>query len=384
MAPGGAGTMTEALPAATEAGASAASAVRSYPFTFAGDAREYFRIWIVNLFLSVLTIGIYSAWAKVRKKRYFYGNTWVADANFDYHGIPVAILKGRIIAVSALLLYTFSSHYVPRLASAILLVFTVAAPWLIVRTFQFNAFYSSYRNLRFGFGGRYAEVFKAVFPFALSAFFALMVPELDPANPPQGAAVLVYFLPSLPLLLLYPYVVGALKRLHVKRSTFGGSPFAIAAGIGAFYRIYALAFVILLAGLFLFGAVAGALIFARGLGWVALPLVYFLVGAAVLAFTRSRVGNLTFNSSSLGAKVRFASTLSARKLGGIYFVNLLAITASAGLLVPWAAIRTARYRASCLRIECEGDLEGFLAEHVRGVGATGEQLGEFFDVDLSL
>jgi Zn-dependent protease with chaperone function len=33
----------------------------------------------VNLFLTIVTLGIYPAWAKVRKKRYLYGNTWVAD-----------------------------------------------------------------------------------------------------------------------------------------------------------------------------------------------------------------------------------------------------------------------------------------------------------------
>ena len=66
---------------------------------FTGDGGEYFRIWIVNLCLSVLTLGIYSAWAKVRRKRYFYGCTLLEGAAFEYLGNPVAILKGRIIVV---------------------------------------------------------------------------------------------------------------------------------------------------------------------------------------------------------------------------------------------------------------------------------------------
>jgi hypothetical protein len=45
------------------------------PFEFRGEAREYFRIWIVNLALGIVTLGVYSAWAKVRSERYFYGNT---------------------------------------------------------------------------------------------------------------------------------------------------------------------------------------------------------------------------------------------------------------------------------------------------------------------
>ena len=80
---------------------------------FSGTAGEYFGIWIVNLFLTVITLGIYSAWAKVRKKRYFYGNTWLVDSNFEYHGNPVAILKGRIIAFVA---FAIPSCYCPSAA----------------------------------------------------------------------------------------------------------------------------------------------------------------------------------------------------------------------------------------------------------------------------
>ena len=45
------------------------------PFQFDGKATEYFGIWIVNILLTIITIGIYTAWAKVRTNRYFYGKT---------------------------------------------------------------------------------------------------------------------------------------------------------------------------------------------------------------------------------------------------------------------------------------------------------------------
>ena len=68
---------------------------------FTGSAAEYFRIWIVNLFLTLVSLGVYSAWAKVRKKRYFYGATRLDGDTFDYFASPKAILYGRIIAVVA-------------------------------------------------------------------------------------------------------------------------------------------------------------------------------------------------------------------------------------------------------------------------------------------
>jgi hypothetical protein len=72
------------------------------PFNFTGRTGEYFRIWIVNVMLTIASLGIYSAWAKVRNKRCFYGNTSVDGTAFDYHADPVAILKGRLRRITSL------------------------------------------------------------------------------------------------------------------------------------------------------------------------------------------------------------------------------------------------------------------------------------------
>ena len=40
----------------------------------------------------------------MRRLRYFYNNTRFAGSSFDFHGSPIAILKGRIIAVLLILL----------------------------------------------------------------------------------------------------------------------------------------------------------------------------------------------------------------------------------------------------------------------------------------
>src|SRR5579862_5722202 len=65
-----------AAPAAAAAAAAAEAAagiVRHRP-QFNAKPDEYFRIWIVNLALTLATLGVYSAWAKVRKLRYFYSS----------------------------------------------------------------------------------------------------------------------------------------------------------------------------------------------------------------------------------------------------------------------------------------------------------------------
>src|ERR1700761_2385520 len=82
-----------------------------HPFEFQGSGGEYFKIWIVNLALSIITLGIFSAWAKVRTRRYFLGNTVLAGHSFDYHGQPLRILLGRIIALVLLGGYSLSVNF---------------------------------------------------------------------------------------------------------------------------------------------------------------------------------------------------------------------------------------------------------------------------------
>ncbi|WP_419905223.1 DUF898 family protein [Kiloniella sp.] len=74
-------------------------------FKFSGNANEWFGIWIVNLLLSIMTIGIYSAWAKVRRRKYFANHTYVADRNFDYHATGKQILIGRLIIIGVYILF---------------------------------------------------------------------------------------------------------------------------------------------------------------------------------------------------------------------------------------------------------------------------------------
>ena len=66
--------------------------------TFIGSASDYFGIWIVNVILSMGTIGIYSAWAKVKRETFFKNNTLIGETGFGYHATGSQIFKGRLIA----------------------------------------------------------------------------------------------------------------------------------------------------------------------------------------------------------------------------------------------------------------------------------------------
>ena len=100
---------------------------------FHGKAGEYFRIWIVNILLTILTLGIYSAWAKVRNKQYFYASTTLDGSPFEYTANPITILKGRLVVVAVLVIYSATVRYYPAADIAFGLLFLISLPWLIMR-----------------------------------------------------------------------------------------------------------------------------------------------------------------------------------------------------------------------------------------------------------
>ena len=101
---------------------------RILPFEFRGNGGEYFKIWIVNVLLTLITLGIYSAWATVRNNRYFYSNTFVDDVSFDYLAKPLQILKGRIIAVVLFALIVGVVTISPTIGALVYFKFALAAP----------------------------------------------------------------------------------------------------------------------------------------------------------------------------------------------------------------------------------------------------------------
>ena len=147
----------------------------SLPFTFTGSGGEYFRIWIINLLLSIVTLGIYSAWAKIRRLKYVYNHTSVNGSSFEYHGKPLAILKGRIIALILFGGYNIAFQVSPLIGLIAFGILVVVLPWLLWSSFRFRLHNSSYCGIRFGFHGRLSGSYKVFLgiPFLLS--IAMMI-----------------------------------------------------------------------------------------------------------------------------------------------------------------------------------------------------------------
>ncbi len=345
------------------------SEARQVPATFHGDTQAWFRVWIVNMALTLVTVGVYSAWAKVRHYRYFYSHTEIDGGRFDYHANPVAILIGRIIALVMFGSYALASNYFPVVGLVILLIIFLLMPFLVVRSRAFNMRNTSYRGIRFNFNRDYGGALKVYWGGALITILSL------------GMAA--------------PYVQVLKNRFAANNSSFGRSKFAFVGDVGEFYAIYLIAiglsFVALIGavvGIMAIGAIVTSLDlpddFALGAIGVLSAVAYILAYTALLVFIMVRVRNYVWNHATLDGEVTFESTLSVREMLWIYFTNLLAIVFSLGLAIPWAQIRLAKYRADHFKVNLTDGWDKYLADNQDPGSALGDELGEAFDLDVDI
>jgi uncharacterized membrane protein YjgN (DUF898 family) len=358
------GVAAPAARSGTEAARSATAGERIIRPEFTGSAGEYFRIWIVNLFFTLITLGIYSAWAKVRKKRYFYGSTRLDGDSFDYFASPKTILKGRIVAFLVFVTYALAAELYPSSALAFWGAFLVILPWLVMRALTFNARNSAYRGLRFDFAATPREAVRVYI----------------------GMPLIV----ALTLGLALPWFIARQKAFVLSHHALGTTRFGCDVSAREFFGIYILATIILLAlivplaGVMGFAAASRAL--PEGVAWLGFVIPVVLMYAAyavVYAFIQARTTNLLWNGAH-GPGIRFSSTLAAATLARLYIGNVIAIAATAGLLIPWAIVRTLRYRLDSMAMHVRDEAPHEANPALERVGATGQELGDIFNLDLGI
>lgn len=327
-------------------------APRRRQFSFHGSGGEYFRIWIVNLLLSILTLGIYSAWAKVRREQYFHRNLLLDGAGFDYHAKPTAILKGRFLAGLLFALVSATKNISPVLYALTLMAGMFAVPWFLMRAFRFRAYNSSYRGLRFSFHGTYGGAFKAYVAYGLLALitFGLCTP--------------------LWIRETRQYLLNNLRYGH------GSFTCALRAGdiLGIVMKAYLIAFVVI--------AISSLIGTAHAWIMAAAMFVNVVVFLSLTPYVRMALNNYVWDRTKL-EECAFSSTMRFRPYFAIVARNWLFTLLTLGLYWPWAKVALVRYRAACTGVTVAGSLDEFVAVATEHGSAFGDEAADMFDLDIA-
>lgn len=354
-------------------------------FEFKGNGKDYFGIWIVNLFFSIITLGIYTAWAKVRRQRYFYGNTFLDGHNFEYHAKPKQILIGRIIVVAILIVYQILVNIHPGFG-LLIIVYLAFFPWILNKALSFNARVTSYRNVRFNFEGDYFRALVAFIIMPIVAVFSLG--------------------------LLAPLSSRMSRRYIGNAMSWGNADFKTDMGLKPLYKVLGICILVLIGSYIVAGIVtyiATSVFDIGGLGslmtnlpggddvnvgeqpvmifsaalfgllfYIPIIFTYFMysVGVRNVAYNATKL--ITKSEDGVRINHQMSSNVSSLKYFWILVSNLFAVLLTVGLLRAWAAVRSWRYLVEHTAIATTGSLDNIVATQI----ATGDAASaEFFDIE---
>lgn len=96
--------------------------VKANRLSYEGSVGATYRIWLLNIFLTIITLGIYSFWGKTRMRRYVTGSFKLAQDHFEYTGTGKELFIGFLKVFPFFLLLSFAAQAVPPLVALMLYV----------------------------------------------------------------------------------------------------------------------------------------------------------------------------------------------------------------------------------------------------------------------
>jgi len=379
---------------------------RRLDIRFTGSGSEYFRIWIVNLLLTIVTLSLYHPWAKVRRLRYFHGNTLVDGHALDFHGDPKKMLRGYLFVALLALIYSVATRFSPVAGLVAFGIMAVIWPMLFKASMQFKLANTSWRGLRFRFKGDVAGAYKAMLPLFVPGLLFLFVVAWGDKPPSQdvseslGFAALAVIGASV---LLVPLLLWNLKKYQHGNYALGQVQTRLQASRGSFYAVFFKTIgVSILAGIAL-SIVLGVVMAAGFAGVLTLgstggkPNVAVIIAGIALGFLlmvgmqliprpyfESRMQNLLWGRTA-GDHLRFKSELRFAPLLWLTLKNWFLMVVTLGLYWPFAKVALARIRLQAVAVLSTLSIDQ-LHDHVRLAGgdAAGDAAGDFFGIDIGL
>lgn len=326
---------------------------------FDGTTAEYFEIWVVNLLLTICSLGFFRPWAKARKHQYFYAKTSVGKHQLGYSASPqrsmvwAAVTPVFVLATVAALLYQ------PVLLLGIVAIAALVYPLYRHHNLVQHAAATGYRGRQFAYTGSVKDSYLRLIAWP----------------------VLTVALAFLPL----GHSLRSSWGYRFENHSYGNERFAAKLPFSRLWGLVVVTVMTTIAAVGLVTLAAWAALVAQGGDSV---VQYFIItllsghflmehGIVLLAFLvapvwplavwRATSEQLFCAGVQLEAGVSFDTEISSSKLTGLYLVNFFAIALSLGFAIPWATVRVARYRASVTKLICYTDIEDLVGDKAAGV-----------------
>ncbi len=403
-----------------------AQEIDAHPLEFTGSGGEYFRVWIVNVLLTILTLGFYTPWARRRTAQYFYGHTLVAGSPLEFTAQQRRMVMGFVMLVMITIAYNIAVNTGQDTAvSLFLLAGALLAPFIWGSAMRFRLGSTRWRGLRLQFTASWREVYVASWPvFAIAlvwigVFFGIqyLAPESagalqELAADESGEADLPTMTAAIWGLVVLGLLLSVLcfirleynyKSLLVLRAQVGAESGRWKPVYMDFIKVWAatvavfLLFVVCIsAGLAVlaggsFALIAGlkdkwgALIFVVfAVAFIAGIFLMFLASAPARAYREARMFQLMWDNIGLSQVARFKCQLRTGRYVLLRIKNLFLTLLTLGLYRPFARVSEYRMKVESVTLHVKGGVDQVAGAMVRQQqqGGIGDALADAAGLDL--
>ncbi|MBU0745311.1 MAG: DUF898 domain-containing protein [Gammaproteobacteria bacterium] len=397
--------------------------IDAYPLEFTGSGGEYFRVWIVNVLLSIITLGIYTPWARRRTAQYFYSHTMVAGSPLEFTAQQRKMVMGFVLLMLITLAYNIAANTGQDTAVGVfLLAGAVLAPFIWGSAMRFRLGATRWRGLRLQFTASWKEVYIASWPvFALAlvwfgVFYGLQMLSPELAGALQEAEEetkrkLPTFTPAMGALIVLGLVLTVLCFIRLEYNF--KSLLVLKAQVGAergrwkpvymdFVKIWlatVLVFILCVVALSLIGTLlaGGSVALVAGLGnrlglWIIVLIVgaivggfflLFLASAPARAYREARMFQLMWDNIGVSHVARFKCHLRSGSYVWLRIKNMFLTLITLGLYRPFARVSEYRMKLESVTLHVKGGVEQVAGAMVRQQqGGLGDALADAAGLDL--
>lgn len=290
-----------------------------------GRGAELFLIFIVNLILTILSLGIYRFWAITRTRRYIWSQTEVEGHRLEYTGQGLELLIGFAKVMVIFVALAIAIAFFPPMIALLYLAMPFLMGLAIYGAMRYRLSHTRLRGIRFGLDGKASDYALMVLGYTLLLFFTL------------GMAA--------------PWVRSNLYGELINHMRYGSACFAYD-GRGS--------------------KMAGPFFLAVLLTLPTLGLIWF--------WYRGREIRYQTSHTALDS-VQFGSWLSGGAYLWLVLSNLVLLLFTLGLALPWITLRSIRFMLERLQLEGELDYD-HIQQSAAEANATGEGLADALDVGV--
>ncbi|ROP60024.1 uncharacterized membrane protein YjgN (DUF898 family) [Enterobacter sp. BIGb0383] len=357
----------------------------SRSFVFTGSGKGYFPVWIVNVLLTIVTLGLFLPWALVRARRYFYENTSLSGERFSFHATGGSIFVGwlGLMVLYIIFIAAVASNSI-WLTLLMVVLFILFVPWLVTQGLRYQLHMTQLNGVRFNFRASPLQAWWVMLGLPLLVAIAVAVVSGIAFSASTSAGSIDGIITggvigTLILIFGTAIIQGVYAAkwygLLVNNLQYGTQRFSAQFSVKKCTVIYLLSMLLFIPFIFValwmivppmvqiaqmsaFGASEEAIMSLLASVYTSLIMAYLLYFVGILvcfSFAFVKLRNYLYSMMSMEGGIQFRSTAATGHFVWLVLSNIALVSITLGLAWPWAKARVTRYLLENTHVD--GDLD---------------------------